>query len=107
MPMAYDIILFDIDGTLCDPGASIIESARYALAELDINETDEVALRRFVGPPLEHAFRDYYNFDEVKTKQAVSFFRKKLQKDGIKLYKPYPGIPELLKKYMNRAKQLP
>lgn len=94
--MAYDIILFDIDGTLCDPGISIIESARFALAELGIDEADETALRRFVGPPLEHAFRDYYGFDETKVNQAVSIFRDKLQKDGIKLYKAYDGIPELL-----------
>ncbi len=94
--MAYDIILFDIDGTLCDPGTSIIESARFALAELGVSEADEAALRRFVGPPLEHAFRDYYGFDEIKTNQAVSLFRDKLQKDGIKLYKAYDDIPELL-----------
>lgn len=31
MCMAYDVILFDIDGTLCDPAESIIESAEYAL----------------------------------------------------------------------------
>lgn len=94
--MAYDVILFDIDGTLCDPGISIIESARFALAELGIDEADEVALRRFVGPPLEHAFRDYYGFDEAKVNQAVGLFRDKLQKDGIKLYKAYDGVAELL-----------
>jgi len=102
--MAYDIILFDIDGTLCDPGVSIIESARFALTEMGINETDETALRRFVGPPLEHAFRDYYGFDELQTKRAVSLFRDKLQKDGIKLYKPYDGIPELLKELQKAGK---
>lgn len=94
--MAYDFILFDIDGTLCDPGISIIESARYALIALGINETDDAALRRFVGPPLEHAFRDYYGFDSNQTNRAVALFRDKLQKDGIKLYKTYAGIPELL-----------
>ena len=56
--MTYKTILFDIDGTLCDPGDSIIESARFALAQLGVNETDEKALRRFVGPPLEHSFKD-------------------------------------------------
>ena len=93
--MAYETILFDIDGTLCDPGISIIESARYALAEMGIEETDEEALRRFVGPPLEHTFSDYYDFDEEKTAMAVSLFRDKIRKDGIQLYKTYDGIPEL------------
>lgn len=94
--MAYETILFDVDGTLCDPGNSFIESAKYALGELGIHETDKVALKRFIGPPLEHSFRDYYGFDEEKTKQAAALFREKLQKDGIKLYKAYPGIAELL-----------
>ncbi len=94
--MTYDTALFDIDGTLCDPGISIIQSARYALSGLGIVEADEIALRRFVGPPLEHAFRDYYGFDEEKTKQAVALFREKLQKNGISLYKAYPGVVELL-----------
>jgi phosphoglycolate phosphatase len=102
--MAYDIILFDIDGTLCDPGISIIESARFALAELGVDETDGIALRRFVGPPLEHAFRDYYGFDEVTVNLAVSIFRDKLQKDGIKLYKAYDGIPELLETLQKAGK---
>lgn len=102
--MAYSIILFDIDGTLCDPGRSLIESARYALAELGVEENDEAALRRFVGPPLEHSFRDYYGFDDAKTKQACMIFRDKLQKDGIKLYTAYPGIAELLQNLHDAGK---
>lgn len=104
--MTYDTILFDIDGTLCDPGVSIIESARYALETLGINETDETALRRFVGPPLEHAFRDYYGFDEAKVNTAVALFRDKLQKDGVKLYKAYDGIPELMDELQTSGKTL-
>lgn len=106
MVMAYNTILFDIDGTLCDPGVSIIESARYALSELGIDETDEQALRRFVGPPLEHSFRDYYGFDEATTNQAVAIFRTKLKNEGIKLYQAYDGIPELLRELSRNGKTL-
>ena len=102
--MAYETILFDIDGTLCDPGDSITESARFALAELGIEEADEQALRRFVGPPLEHAFKDYYDLDEDTTKRAVALFRDKLQSDGIKLYKAYAGVPELLDELLSTGK---
>jgi len=104
--MPYNTYLFDIDGTLCDPGPSIIDSARYALAEIGITVTDETELRRFVGPPLEHAFRDYYDFDPVKTAHAVDLFRQKLQRDGIKLYKPYPGIIELLEALQKSDKNI-
>lgn len=106
MPMSYDILLFDVDGTLCDPGRSMIESARYALEELGIHETEESALRRLIGPPLEHAFRDYYGFDETTTNDAVRLFRKKMQSDGVKLYEAYPGISDLLLDLRARGKTL-
>jgi phosphoglycolate phosphatase len=104
--MAYDVILFDIDGTLCNPGSSITESARHALSELGIHETDEQALRRFVGPPLEHSFRDYYNFDEDTTNRAVGIFRTKLKDEGMKLYRAYDGIPELLSELSKNGRTL-
>ncbi len=104
--MAYETILFDIDGTLCDPGTSIIESARYALAQVGVIETDEAVLRRFVGPPLEHAFADYYKFDDKTVNDAVGHFRVKMQNDGINLYTVYPGILELLKALSEAGKTL-
>lgn len=96
--MAYKTILFDVDGTLCDPGKSLIECARYALGKFDIHETDDANLRRLIGPPLEHAFRDYYNFDKEQTDQAVEYFREMMQREGVQLYEVYPGIRELLEK---------
>ncbi len=104
--MSYNIILFDVDGTLCDPGPSLIESAKFALSQMGIQENDENNLRRFVGPPLEHSFEDYYGFDKEKTKQAVAYFREKMQSDGIKLYKTYEGIPELLESLKQTGKTL-
>ncbi len=104
--MTYNTILFDADGTLCDPGRSMIECARYALEKLGIHETNEENLRRLIGPPLEHAFRDYYGFDETKADQAVVYFRDMMRREGIQLYEPYPGIAELLKKLHSDGKTL-
>lgn len=94
--MTYSTILFDVDGTLCDPGKSMIECAKYALSKFDIHETDEANLRRLIGPPLEYAFRDYYGFDQIQSDQAVTYFRDMMQREGVQLYEAYPGIPELL-----------
>lgn len=104
--MAYEVILFDVDGTLCNPGRSMLESAKYALNQLGINETDETNLNRLIGPPLEHAFRDCYGFDEETTNNAVRLFREKMQKDGTTLYDAYPGIRELLSELKNAGKTL-
>jgi phosphoglycolate phosphatase len=104
--MSYTIILFDVDSTLCDPGKSMIECAKYTLSKFAIYETDEANIRRLIEPPLEHAFQDYYNFDEVKANQAVIYFRDMMQRDGIQFYEAYPGIPELLDVLQKSGKQL-
>lgn len=104
--MAYDIILFDVDGTLCDPGKSMIECARYALKQFDIHEDDDENLRRLIGPPLEHAFRDYYGFGEADANQAVIHFRDMMQKEGIQLYEAYPGTAEILEELKQAGKKL-
>ena len=104
--MIYKTILFDVDGTLCDPGKSMIECARYALSKFDIHETDDGNLRRLIGPPLEHAFRDYYGFDEAQSEQAVTHFRDMMQREGVQLYEAYPGISELLNELKQSGRQL-
>ena len=104
--MNYKTIFFDVDGTLCDPGKSMIECARYALSKFDIHETDDENLRRLIGPPLEHAFRDYYGFDEAQSEQAVTHFRDMMQREGVQLYEAYPGISELLNELKQSGRQL-
>lgn len=104
--MGYSTIFFDVDGTLCDPGESLIECARYALSRFDIHETNQENLRRLIGPPLEHVFRDYYGFNKAQVDQAVSYFRDRMQREGVQLYKVYPGISELLKELKQHGKRL-
>lgn len=104
--MSYSTVLFDVDGTLCNPGKSMIECARYALSKFDIHETNDENLRRLIGPPLEHAFRDYYGFDQAQADQAVTYFRDMMQREGIQLYEPYPGVPDLLDDLKRAGKKL-
>lgn len=84
----------------------MIECARYALSKFDIHETDDENLRRLIGPPLEHAFRDYYGFDEAQSGQAVTHFRDMMQREGVQLYEAYPGISELLNELKQSGRQL-
>ena len=41
----YKFILFDLDGTLTDPGEGIIKCVQHALLCFGINEPDTVKLR--------------------------------------------------------------
>lgn len=104
--MAYKTIFFDVDGTLCDPGKSMIESARYALSKMGIEETDDNKLHQLIGPPLEHAFKDVYNFSSVEVDEAVKHFRHNLQSEGVQLYEAYPGIADLLEGLQQEGKNI-
>ncbi len=92
----YRVALFDIDGTLCDPGDTITSAARYALSRLGIEENDEAALRTFVGPPLEHTFRDRYGLDPDGVARATALYRERFAARGLAGYRAYPGVEAVL-----------
>lgn len=103
--MAYQIILFDLDGTLIDPKISITSSVQYALSKFQIDESRD-ALIPFIGPPLHKSFQKFYGFSEEKSMQAVMYFRKYFLKEGLQNIKVYNGIITLLDKLKKKNKML-
>ncbi|MFT4414772.1 HAD family hydrolase [Fredinandcohnia humi] len=89
-------ILFDLDGTLSDPKIGITKSVQYALHKMNIEEPDLDKLECFIGPPLQDSFKEYYQMDEIATKQAIAFYRERFKEKGMFENVLYPGIPELL-----------
>lgn len=103
--MTYQYILFDLDGTLTDPGVGIVNSVLYALRRYGI-EGDPQFLRRFVGPPLINSFMEFYGFTEEQAREAVEYYREYYRVRGIFENRLYPGIPELLAALTERGKKL-
>ena len=79
----YDIILFDLDGTLTDSGIGITNSVRYALNRYNIQVEDNAELERFIGPPLNESFEKFYDFSEKEAHNAVSVYREYYREKGI------------------------
>ena len=50
--MRYPIVLFDLDGTLTNPGLGITNSVMYSLKKYGIEGQPRESLYRFIGPPL-------------------------------------------------------
>ena len=48
--MGWDVILFDLDGTLTDSGPGITHAAQYALDAFGVHVEDARTLSFFVGP---------------------------------------------------------
>lgn len=100
----HDFILFDLDGTLTDPGEGIINSLQYSLNHYGIKGDPEI-LKQFIGPPLIDSFKKYFDFDEEKAKEAISIYREYFAEKGVLENEIYPGIPELLKALQDQGKE--
>ena len=94
--MSYDVILFDLDGTLTDSAEGIVNSVVYALDRKGVPYASKQELRRFVGPPLHDSFRDYCGFSEDEAKETVRIFREYFTEKGIYENSVYEGVPEML-----------
>lgn len=93
---AFDVILFDLDGTLTDSAPGIVNCLRYALDDLGIAHPDAATIRSQLGPPLSVTFTEYYGLDEATTKVAIEKYRERFHDLGMFENSVYPGVPELL-----------
>jgi phosphoglycolate phosphatase len=100
----YDIILFDLDGTLTDPGIGITNSVAHALAHWNIEVKDRAELYKFIGPPLSDSFMRYYGFTEEDAIHAIAVYREYFSVKGLYENEVYPGIPELLESLKAQGK---
>lgn len=102
----YNTVLFDLDGTLTDPGLGITNSAAHALRYWGINVEDRASLYKFIGPPLQDSFQNFYGFSEEDSKLAIERFREYFREKGIFENEPYEGIELLLQTLKSNGKTI-
>lgn len=103
----FDVLLFDLDGTLTDPEEGITNCVKYALAAQGIVETDTAKLRRlFIGPPLFDAFTEFYGFTPERANAAVAKYRERFSVTGLFENRVLEGIPEMLERLLSAGKRL-
>ena len=92
----YDIIAFDLDGTLSDPAHGLVDGFVYAFKKLGIEYGERESLRRFIGPPLAEEWSRAFGFTMEEAEHAVELFREYYNVYGWWDNTLYPGIKELL-----------
>ena len=102
----YDTILFDLDGTLTDPGEGITNSVAYALKKFGIEVEDRITLFPFIGPPLIETFMRLYHMSYEDGLRAVEYYREYFGDRGIFENAPYEGIAEMLSFLQSAGKRL-
>ena len=104
--MPYSYILFDLDGTLTDPGIGITNAVMYALRKYDINVDDRRTLYKFIGPPLWESFERFYGFSKAEADRAVGYYREYYNDTGLFENEVYHGIESLLNSLKAQGKTL-
>ncbi len=95
--MAYDVILFDLDGTMSDPLIGITRSMNYALESYGFAQLPEVELAQFIGLPIDATFSLLANTDsESLIGQLVAKYRERFAAIGYAENTLYPGVRETL-----------
>ena len=92
----YQIVLFDLDGTLTDPGLGITNSVMHALKKWGIEVKERESLYRFIGPPLQDSFMQYYGFSAEDAETSVAYYREYFREKGLYENEVYPGVEKLL-----------
>lgn len=105
-PDMYQSVLFDLDGTLTDPGTGITNSVAYALEQFGISVTDRTVLYKFIGPPLHESFEKFYGFSKADALAAVDCYREYYHDKGIYENILYKGIEDLLQTLSDHGKKL-
>ena len=104
--MNITTVLFDLDGTLTDPGLGITNSIMHALRKLGVEPPEREALYKFIGPPLKWSFHEYYGFDEAQCEAALLGYREHFSVTGLFENELYPAIPGVLQRLRDAGLRL-
>lgn len=102
----YKTVLFDLDGTLTDPGLGITNSVMYALDKFGIKVEDRTPLYKFIGPPLKESYAKYYHFSGEDLNRAVVYYREYFSEKGIFENVLYDGIAEVLDRIKGSGRKI-
>ena len=92
----YDVILFDVDGTLIDSAPGILNTLEEVFHKMNVDITG-VDLRRYLGPPLRKSFGEHFS-DPEKIEKATELYRTSYAAKGSHEGNAYPGAVEMLRR---------
>lgn len=101
-----EYILFDLDGTLTDPGLGITNSVIHALKKFNITPPKNEELYCFIGPPLLDSFQKYYGLSKEESVKAVEYYREYYVPTGMFENAVYEGIDEMLTELRKQGKKI-
>ena len=94
--MRYDLVVFDVDGTLFDTSEGIFSAVDMTTDSEGLERIPRSELRTYIGPPLARSFMRTYGVDANEAERLARVYRGFYMERFSGLAVMYPGIPELL-----------
>ena len=104
--MKYSTLLFDLDGTLTDPGLGITNGILYALRHIGAPLPPREELYQYIGPPLRWTFGEHMGYPPAQVEEMIAAYRAYFKERGMLENHVYPGIPQLLEELVKAGKKL-
>ncbi|HEV2427733.1 MAG TPA: HAD hydrolase-like protein [Acidimicrobiales bacterium] len=89
------LVIWDLDGTIADSAEGILVCLRASLAAFGHPPEPESRLRGLIGPPLDESF-GALGFAGADLVAVVDDYRRRYDKVGVALARPYAGVPEAM-----------
>lgn len=92
--MKYELVIFDVDGTLLDTSEGVLSSVKYTIERFGFDMPDDKQLRTFIGPPIQRSFADTFGLSGDIIQEMTAVYRDRYKGDDLIKAVPYEGIYE-------------
>lgn len=102
----YNVIAFDLDGTLTNPERGLLSAFVYCFKKLGVPYDSKDSLKKYIGPPLYDEWQKDFGWSFEEASFAVEVFREYYNIYGWWDNEVYDGIEELLTTLKSQGKKL-
>lgn len=102
----FDVILFDLDGTLTDSVDGILNALWYSCKVNNLRIPEKEEMMEFVGPPMTDSFSSHFGLEGDLLVKAIKDYRVYYADKGWKENKVYDGVYEMLETLKQHGKTI-
>ncbi len=103
MKKNFDVVLWDLDGTLMDTKAGILNSVRHTAKACGLRELSDVEIDKFIGPPFEYSAKEIFGVGDLEATRLADIFREKYKTLELFNAVPTPYVFDVMKELKDNS----
>lgn len=99
----FDVVIFDLDGTLLDTSEGIRASVKYTIDQYNLPKLCDEDIDSFIGPPIQNSFARVYGLQGDIIQDIATTFRNRYKDTDLLKAVPYEGIYKVFEELVKRG----